>query len=56
MGQECGGRSFAFFQNGEFDKAEQLLHIALKMSQDMGHFDGTTYIFNQLANVAFERV
>ncbi|XP_059092235.1 tetratricopeptide repeat protein 19 homolog, mitochondrial-like [Tigriopus californicus] len=32
-----------------------LLHIALKQAQDMNHFDGITYVFTVLANLAFER-
>lgn len=43
-------------QKGEYDKAEQTLHIALKMAQNVGHQDGITYIFDQLANMAFVRV
>eukprot|EP00094_Tigriopus_californicus_P005980 TCALIF_05761-PB protein Name:"Similar to ttc19 Tetratricopeptide repeat protein 19, mitochondrial (Danio rerio)" AED:0.21 eAED:0.21 QI:0/0.57/0.62/0.87/0.71/0.62/8/0/792 len=42
-------------QEGDLDKSEMLLHIALKQAQDMNHFDGITYVFTVLANLAFER-
>ena len=40
----------------EYEKAETTLHIALKMAQDMGNQDGVTFIFDQMANMAFARV
>ena len=47
---------FCIFQQGDFDKASSILHIALRMAQDMNHLDGVTYIYNLLADMAFERV
>ena len=41
---------------GDFDHAERMLHIALRMAQDLGHYDAVTYVYDQMANVAFERV
>ena len=45
-----------YFQNGDYDKAQTILHIALKMAQDMDHFDAVSYIFNLLADMAFDKV
>jgi hypothetical protein len=42
--------------NGEYDEAENVLHVALRMAQDIDSYDGVTYVYNQLANIAFERV
>lgn len=42
------------FQKEEYKKAEKMLHIALKMAQDLMSFDGVTYIYDVLANLAFE--
>eukprot|EP00095_Tigriopus_kingsejongensis_P003501 maker-scaffold373_size192110-snap-gene-0.34 protein:Tk03501 transcript:maker-scaffold373_size192110-snap-gene-0.34-mRNA-1 annotation:"tetratricopeptide repeat" len=42
-------------QKGDLDKAEMMLHIALKQAQDINSYDGITYVFTVLANVAFER-
>ena len=41
---------------GDFDHAERMLHIALRMAQDLRHYDAVTYVYDQMANVAFERV
>ena len=43
-------------QKEDFDHAEMVLHVALKMAQDMDSQDGVTYIYDQLANVSFVRV
>ena len=43
-------------QQGELDKAQMMLHLALKMAQDLNHFDGITFIYDQLANLAFDKV
>lgn len=40
---------------GEYDKAENILHIALKMAFDLNNQDGVAYIYDVLANVAFDR-
>ena len=41
---------------GDFEHAERMLHIALRMAQDLRNFDAVTYVYDQMANVAFERV
>ncbi|XP_045777233.1 tetratricopeptide repeat protein 19 homolog, mitochondrial [Maniola jurtina] len=44
-----------FIQRGELDKAEQLLHVALKQAQQIQHQLGITYIYDVMANLALER-
>lgn len=41
-------------QREEYKKAEQMLHIALKMAQDLQSKDGITYIYDIMANLAME--
>merc|ERR1719510_1470211 len=41
-------------QEGEYDKAEHIFHIALKMAQDVQHQDAILYIHDLLANLAYE--
>lgn len=48
-------RSILAIQRQEYDKAEQMLHLALKMAQDLQHKDGITYVYDVLANLAMER-
>jgi tetratricopeptide repeat protein 19 len=43
------------FQKGEPEKAEQMLHIALKLAQEQQNYDGVTYIYDLLANLADEQ-
>ena len=43
------------FQEGNAKKGEELLHIALKMAQDIHHYNGETYIFTLLASLAFQQ-
>lgn len=43
-----------FVQRGEFDKAEQLLHVALKQAQQTQHQLAITYIYDVMANLAME--
>ena len=43
-------------QEGEYDKAEHIFHIALKMAQDVQHQDAILYIHDLLANLAYEMV
>lgn len=48
--------NFIFYQqNGELNKAEQLLHIALKTAQETQNELAITYIFDLLANLAYQR-
>jgi tetratricopeptide repeat protein 19 len=42
-------------QKGEFKKAEQMLHIALKLAQEQQNYDGITYVYDLLANLAYEQ-
>ena len=44
------------FQRGNYDKAESLFHIGLKMATDMGHQNGVTYVLDLMANLALEMV
>ncbi|XP_055917675.1 tetratricopeptide repeat protein 19 homolog, mitochondrial isoform X2 [Eupeodes corollae] len=48
-------RSILAIQRKEYDKAEQMLHLALRMAQDLQHKDGVTYVYDILANLAMER-
>lgn len=41
-------------QREEYQKAEQLLHVALRMAQDLQSKDGVTYIYDIMANLAME--
>lgn len=41
-------------QREEYKKAEQMLHVALKMAQDLQSKDGVTYIYDIMANLAME--
>ena len=41
---------------GDFEHAERMLHIALRMAQDLRNYDAVTYVYDLMANVAFERV
>ncbi|XP_063973727.1 tetratricopeptide repeat protein 19 homolog, mitochondrial [Diachasmimorpha longicaudata] len=47
-------RSILLIQNGEFKKAEQMLHVALRQAQTLQHFDGITYVYDVMANLAFQ--
>lgn len=42
-------------QRQDFNKAESMLHLALKMAQEREDHQAETYIFDILANVAFEK-
>ncbi|KAL0869911.1 hypothetical protein ABMA27_006108 [Loxostege sticticalis] len=44
-----------FIQRGEHEKAEQLLHVALRQAQQLRHELGITYIYDVMANLALER-
>lgn len=47
--------SLLFMQRKEYDKAEQLLHVALRQAQQMHHDSGITYIYDVMANLALQR-
>ncbi|EDW63694.1 tetratricopeptide repeat protein 19 homolog, mitochondrial isoform X1 [Drosophila virilis] len=48
-------RSILCIQNEQYDKAEQMLHLALRMAQDMKSTHGITYVYDLMANLAMER-
>lgn len=50
----CIKRSILCIQREQYDKAEQMLHLALRMAQDMQDKDGVTFIFDVMANLAME--
>lgn len=45
-------RTILCIQRGEYVKAEQMAHLALRMAQDLQHYDGTTMCFDIMANLA----
>ncbi|XP_012286118.1 tetratricopeptide repeat protein 19 homolog, mitochondrial isoform X2 [Orussus abietinus] len=47
-------RSILLTQKGEYKKAEQMLHVALRQAQTLQHYDAITYIYDLLANLAFD--
>lgn len=47
-------RTILCIQKGEIKKAEQMGHLALKMAQEMQHYDGITFVFDLLGNLAYE--
>lgn len=48
-------RSILCIQREQYDKAEQMLHLALRMAQDLKSKDGVTYVYDVMANLAMER-
>lgn len=48
-------RGILALKGGELKKAEQLLHVALKMAQETNNQQAVTYIFDLLANLAYQR-
>ncbi|XP_026746214.1 tetratricopeptide repeat protein 19 homolog, mitochondrial-like [Trichoplusia ni] len=44
-----------FIQKNEYEKAEQLLHVALRQAQQIHHQLGITYIYDVMANLALQR-
>ncbi|MPC41440.1 tetratricopeptide repeat protein 19, mitochondrial-like [Portunus trituberculatus] len=48
-------RGILALKSGELKKAEQLLHVALKMAQETNNQQAVTYIFDLLANLAYQR-
>ncbi|XP_044015073.1 tetratricopeptide repeat protein 19 homolog, mitochondrial isoform X2 [Aphidius gifuensis] len=47
-------RSILLIQKGEYKKAEQMLHVALRQAQSIQSYDGVTYVYDVMANLAFE--
>lgn len=48
-------RTILSIRRGEFNKAEQLAHLALRTAQDIQSYDGITLCYDIMANLAFER-
>lgn len=48
-------RAILSIQKEEHEKAERILHMALRMAQDLKSKDGITYVFDAMANLAMER-
>lgn len=48
-------RTILSIRKGEFNKAEQLAHLALRTAQDIQSYDGITLCYDIMANLAFER-
>lgn len=48
-------RSVLCIQREEYAKAEQMLHLALRMAQDQNNQQGITYIYDVMGNLAMER-
>ena len=42
-------------QEGDLARADRMLHIALKMAQDLANQEAVTHIFCLMANLALER-
>lgn len=48
-------RSIYMMQLNKMEKAEQMIHLALRMAQDMKHTTGITLCYDIMANLAMER-
>lgn len=48
-------RTILCIRKGEFDKAEQMAHLALKIAQETQNYDGITLCYDIMANLAFDR-
>lgn len=48
-------RAILSIQREEHEKAERILHMALRMAQDLQSKDGITYVYDAMANLAMER-
>lgn len=48
-------RSILLTTKGEYAKAEQMLHLALKLAQQQQNPQGVLYVFDLMANLALER-
>lgn len=47
-------RTILCIRKGEYAKAEQMAHLALRMAQDIQNYDGITFCYDVMANLAFE--
>lgn len=48
-------RTILCIYRGEYNKAEQMAHLALRMAQDVQNYDGITLCYDIMANLAFDR-
>ncbi|XP_017854427.2 tetratricopeptide repeat protein 19 homolog, mitochondrial isoform X2 [Drosophila busckii] len=48
-------RSILCIQREQYEKAEQMLHLCLRMAQDIQSTHGITYVYDLMANLAMER-
>lgn len=48
-------RTILAIHRQQYDKAEQMAHLALRMAQDIQHYDGITFCFDTMGNLAFVR-
>lgn len=48
-------RSILCIQKEQYEKAEQMLHLSLRMAQDLQSSNGITYVYDLMANLAMER-
>lgn len=48
-------RTILAIRRKEFDKAEQMAHLALRMAQDINSYDGITLCYDIMANLALDR-
>lgn len=47
-------RTILCIHRQEYNKAEQMAHLALRQAQDMQHFDGITLCYDIMANLAYD--
>lgn len=45
-------RTILCIKRGQFIKADQMAHLALRMAQDLQHYDGITFAVDIMANLA----
>lgn len=48
-------RSILCIQKQQYEKAEQMLHLSLRMAQDLQSSNGITYVYDLMANLAMEQ-
>lgn len=48
-------RSILCIQKEQYEKAEQMLHLSLRMAQDLQSSNGITYVYDLMADLAMER-
>lgn len=48
-------RTILAIHRQQYEKAEQMAHLALRMAQDIQHYDGITLCYDVMGNLAFDR-